>query len=220
MAKLLDMKQDEITKFEVFVTKLCDGNMKECKQNEQLTSQHIYSIIDQLVETSEELKQRGKCHNDVKPGNVLYVKEMKTNGDFEIKTKLADFGMCNQLGGTPGWSPPNFTHDRQPGVSDEYSFGLLVLYLLTEDDELFYTLRDNYTTSPPYPRWLVDFKDLPEIKIIRNMMDPTNRRSSKSDWAKLGSNVQMITRQRLSSLHIDSFYLTLQDGNTVQDKNE
>ena len=111
------MKQGENNKYEVFVTKLCDGNLRQCKMNEQLTSEHIYTIIDQLVDTLEELKKNDKCHNDVKPGNVLYVKELKSNGQFEIRTKLADFGMCNQLGGTPGWSPPNFTHERQPGHS-------------------------------------------------------------------------------------------------------
>ena len=148
------------------------------------------------------------------------MKVMKTNDDFEIRTKLADFGMCNQWGGTPGWSPLSFTHDRQPGVSDEYSFGLVALYLLTEDDELFYALRDNYTTSPPYPRWLLHFRDLPEIKIIRNMMDPNYRQSSKSEWAKLGPDIQMITRQRLKPFRIPRNYLKLQDGNTTHDKNK
>ena len=162
---------------------LCDGNLKQCKMNEQLTNVHIYSIIDQLVYTLDELKQRNKCHNDVKPGNILYVKERKNNGQFEIKTKMTDFGMCNQLGGTPGWSPPNFTHDREAGYSDEYSFGLIALYLLAEDDELFYVLRDNYIVSS-YKQWLIYFRNLPEIKIIRCMLDPENKQSSKLEWAR------------------------------------
>ena len=212
------MNPGDINKYEVFVTMLCDGNLKQCKMNEKLSNQQIYSIIDQLVDAQEELKQRGKCHNDVKPGNVLYVKEMKSDGHFEIKIKLADFGMCNQLGGTPGWSPPNFTHDRQPGHSDEYSFGLLALYLLAEDDELFYIIRDNYTTYMPYPKWLILFRDLPETKIIRCMLDQNSKQSVRPDWAKLGSNIQMITRRRLEPFHIPIICLTLQDGNTVEDK--
>ena len=199
---------------------LCDGNLKQCKINEQLTNEHIYSIIDQLVDTQEELKQKGKCHNDVKPGNVLYVKKIMTSRQFEIKTKMADFGMCNQLGGTPGWSPPNFTHDRLPGYSDEYSFGLLALYLLAEDDELFYVMRDNHTTSSSYPQWLRLFRDLPEIKSIRCMLDPNYKQSSKPDWTRLGSNIQLITRQRLMALGLPNNCLTLQYGNTVQDKNK
>ena len=43
LTTMLRMKQGEINQFEVFVTKLCDGNLKQCKMNEQ-----IYSIIDQL----------------------------------------------------------------------------------------------------------------------------------------------------------------------------
>ena len=43
LTTMLRIKQGEINQFEVFVTKLCDGNLKQCKMNEQ-----IYSIIDQL----------------------------------------------------------------------------------------------------------------------------------------------------------------------------
>ena len=213
------MKHGDINKYEVFVTMLCDGNLKQCKMNEQLTNEHIYSIIDQLVNTLDELKQKKKCHNDVKPGNVLYLKKMKNNKQFEIKTKLADFGMCNQLGGTPGWSPPNFTHERQPGYSDEYSFGLLCLYLLAEDDELFYVIRDNYIAAP-YQPWLDLFRDLPEVKIVLCMLDPDYTKSTKLAWRRLGSNIRTITRRRLAPLRIGSFYMTFQDGNTVQDKNK
>ena len=127
--------------------------------------------------------------------------------------------MCNQLGGTPGWSPPNFTHERKPGYSDEYSFGLLALYLLTEDEELFYVLRDNYIPLK-YEQRLVYFHHLPEIKIIRCMLDQNYKQSSKPDWARLGSNIQLITRQRLMPCQIPTFYLTLQNNTTVQDKNK
>ena len=219
LSKLLGMKPGEVNKYGVSVMELCDGNLRDCKRNEQLTSEHISSIIDQLVDTLEELKKYGKCHNDVKPGNVLYVKKARGNGEFKIRTKLADFGTCDKLGGTPGWSPPNFTHDRQPGYSDAYSFGLIALYLLTEDDELFYALRDNYIVTPE-KQWLHSFRRLPEVKIIRQMMDPNYKKSSKPDWARLGSNIQKITRQRLAPLRIDKFYLTLQDSNTGQEKNK
>ena len=157
----------------------------------------------------------------MKPGNVLYLKMMKNNSSqFEIKTKMADFGMCNQIGGTPGWSPPNFTYTRQPGHSDEYSFGLLALYLLAEDDELFYAMRDNRIESTNNPQWLLHFRALPEIQIIRRMLDTNYKQTSKPDWARLGSNIQRITIQRLISLGVPYDYLTLQDGNTVTDKNE
>ena len=158
-------------------------------------------------------------HNDVKPGNVLYEKTTTNNGQVNMHLKLADFGMCGRLGGTPGWSPPNFTHDRQPGHSDQYSFGLLALYLLAEDDDLFYVMRDNYIV-PPYKQWLNQFRDLPEIKIIRCMLDKNYTQSTKPVWTQLGSNIKRITRRRLAPLRIHSFYLTLQDDNTVQDKNK
>ena len=53
-----------------------------------------------------------------------------------------------------------------------------------------------------------------------SMKYPYYKQSSKLEWIKLGSNIQMITRRRLAPLRIQPFYLTLQDGNTVQDKNK
>ena len=196
-----------------------EGSLKDLKQKETLTSDILFSLIYQLLDMDELLKTKNMNHNDVKPGNVLYEKVTTNNGQVEIRLKLADFGMCGRLGGTPGWSPPDFTHDRQPG-SDEYSFGLVALFLLAEDDDLFYVLRDNYTTDLPHPQWLLDFRDLPEIKVIRNMMNSNHKQSSKPTWAVLRSKVQMLTRQRLAPFHIPFEYLTLQDGSTVQDKNE
>ena len=205
--------------FEVFVMPRMKGSLKELKKNETMTSGILFSMIDQLLEMNEVLKTKKMNHNDVKPGNVLYEKVTTNNGLVEIRLKLADFGMCGRLGGTPGWSPPDFTHDRQPG-SDEYSFGLVALFLLAEDDDLFYVLRDNYTTDIPHPQWLIRFRNLPEIKVIQNMMNPNYKQSSKPAWARLRSTVQMITRQRLAPFRIPNEYLTLQDGSTVQDKNE
>ena len=196
-----------------------EGSLKDLKQKETLTSDILFSLIYQLLDMDELLKTKNMNHNDVKPGNILYEKKKRQrNGQYKIRITLADFGMCGRFGGTPGWSPPNFTHDRQRG-SDEYSFGLCALYLLAEDDELFYVLRDNYI-SEQSPLWLVRFRDLPEIKIICMMLDPNNQQSSKSEWDKLRLNIQRITRQRLVNLGVPFNCLKLQNGNTTQDKNK
>ena len=110
------MKSGEIKKFEVFITPLMKGNLKDLKIKENLNNDQVCSIIIQLLDMLEVLKTNDKNHNDVKPGNILYEKKKRQrNGQFQIQVKLADFGMCDRFGGTPGWSPPNFTHDRQRG---------------------------------------------------------------------------------------------------------
>ena len=215
------MSKDETRQFEVFVTKLCDGNLKKCMK-EPLENHHRLSIINQLLDTVITLKRRNKQHNDVKPGNVLYEKK-RLDSAFEIKTKLADFGICNRSGGTPGWSPPNFTIRQKSG--DVYSVGLVILFVLCEDASLFYAIRDNFI-QPDKPNYrieeqvLIAFRKLPEIKLIRQMIHPVKTVSlneCKKQWQSLLKTLEIITRQRLIDLGIPAGYLKLQTG-TVDDR--
>ena len=149
----------------------------------------------------------------------------KTDGGFEIHLQLADFGMCNQLGGTPGWSPADFTNERQPGVSDLYSVGLVILFLLCEDDDLFYSVRDNFVetvNSGQTKRFVHDFRSLREIQLIRHMIHPVmGCRIKLDDCLNQWNTIQfdMITRQRLIGCGVNRAYLKLRNG-TVQQKNE
>ena len=223
LANMLGIEKNKTESYEVFVTKLCDGNLRECCKNETLNNGHRLSMIKQMIEMVKQLKASGKSHNDIKPGNVLYVKKPTTKG-FEIQLQLADFGICNQAGGTPGWSLPDFTNDRQPGDADLYSMGLVILYLLCEDEELFYAIRDNYvpflSTSQP---WLTKFRNSPALLLICQMIEPLPKSQCDLDnCAKQWQNmrIEVINRSQLiGCFQVPNQYLKLQFG-SVQQKQE
>ena len=120
------MRPTEIQKFEVFTTLLYDGYV--CDNLFLPDIDQLRCIIDQLLTGLKQLMHAGKCHNDLKPTNVLYKYQ---NNKYIIK--IGDFGQCGTQGGTPGWTAPVFIKDRQPGKEDIYSLGLVILRLLCAD---------------------------------------------------------------------------------------
>ena len=123
-----------------------------------------------MLEGLQELEKSKKCHNDLKPENVLYKFSDETyeNGDRKIVIKIGDFGTADRSGGTPGWTWPRFLSQRKPGRSDMYSTGLLILYVMCESRDLFYRLRDNYIQG--LQPCMDDFRKHPLIELVINMM--------------------------------------------------
>jgi len=129
---------------------------------------------------------------------------------WDVDIKIGDFGQCGKRGGTPGWTAPQFLAEREPGKGDMYSTGLMVLYLLVEDVDVFYCLRDNYIEDTSQT-WLANFRNMPEIEFVMKMISLKKQPTVaevKQDWIKLKSNVNLITRSRLSD--VPSNLLTLQ----------
>ena len=167
-------------KYDVFVFELCEGNISKknekdssqgkCSTKKEFTVTQAVDICKQLLEGLKQLEESGKCHNDLKPGNVLFktTNEKYDNGDAKIVIKISDFGTAGRSGGTPGWTWPRFISKREPGRSDMYSTGLLVLYVMCESRQLFYRLRDNYIYSSEL--WLERFRKDPLIELIVDMM--------------------------------------------------
>ena len=65
---MLDFENETVNKYDVFVTELCDGNLA-AKDNFSTTQRK--DICDQLIQGLTQLAKAGKCHNDIKPENVL-----------------------------------------------------------------------------------------------------------------------------------------------------
>ena len=162
------MTAGEVKKFEVFVTPLFDGFIGDTGFTPDLEERK--NIITQLLNGVQQLKDAKKCHNDLKPNNVLY---RKANNYFDrlavffglknsYSIRIADFGQCGGKGGTPGWTAPIFHKDRQSGKEDMYSVGWLILRLLCDDENLFFRLRDNFVPDTTKP-WMAKFRSLPEI---------------------------------------------------------
>lgn len=210
---MLGIEPDETVKYEVFVTKKCDGNLSDFKEL-KLAADHYDSMIKQLILLLKHLKSLNKTHYDIKPGNLLFVKMKKkskltktTTSLFDIHLKLADFGICNKSGGTPGWSLPDSTYDRVPGESDLFSVGLVILYLLCEDDELFYSIRETFTgpvvSTTDYAKLTKEFCRLPEINLISQMVGPVKKPSidwCEQQWESI--KIDLITRQRLLDIGV------------------
>ena len=204
----------EIKKFEVFTSSLYDGYI--CDSLFKPDINQIKDIIDQLFSGLGQIIRANKCHNDLKPTNILYRYRIQK---YEIK--IGDFGQCGTKGGTPGWTAPVFLEDRKPGKEDIYSLGLVILRLLCDNTNLFHCLRDNFVENTDMTeQWMIDFKDMTEIKFVLKMMDLDNQPTFdqiKNEWNqikssilksfKLKSGIQMIDGPRLLRLSVPLHYL-------------
>ena len=197
----------EIRKFEVYTTLLYDGHI--CDNAFTPDMNQIKDVIDQLFSGLQQLILADKCHNDLKPTNILY--RFQNN---KYTTKIGDFGQCGTQGGTPGWTAPVFLEERQTGKEDMYSIGLVILRLLCADQNLFYCLRDNFVENTDITQqWMVEFKNMDEIKLVTRMMNLENQPSFsdlENEWSRIKSGIRKIDLSRLSQFSVQNKYLQLQ----------
>ena len=117
--------------------------------------------------------------------------ETYENGDRKIVIKIGDFGTADRSGGTPGWTWPRFLSIREPGRSDMYSTGLLILYVMCDSRDLFYRLRDNYIEN--CESWLTEFRADPLIELVMDMMSlkPTVQECIDR-WEQISNDVRFL----------------------------
>ena len=199
LAELLGLKPGQIKQYDVFVTELLDGSLSEKDKNELKREIDVLlaeKMIQQLLDGLNKLEKSGKSHNDIKPTNILY-----SIAEDEIKLKISDFSQCQRSGGTPGWTFPLFQSERLPGQTDMYSMALVILYILCEDANTFYCLRDNFIENGN-ESWLKKFRMWPEIKMVMKMMNLSDQptiEECKEQWKDILSNedFEMITNERI-----------------------
>jgi serine/threonine-protein kinase len=132
----------------------------------------------------------GVLHRDVKPGNLLLVRE---GDDQPWALKIADFGLARigsrtitahglPIGTTKFMAPEQVIGDEPDPRTDVYALGMVAFYALT--GELPFTGRNASQTiahqvlSPaPPPSWLVDDLDpgVDTIVVTALRKDPDNR---------------------------------------------
>lgn len=203
------MSKGDVVNFDVYVTPLYDGNISDSGFKPDIGQ--TKSIIGHLLSALEQLTTAGKCHNDLKPTNIIYKYNKK-----KYTIRVSDFGQCGRRGGTPGWTAPIF-NDRRPGKEDMFSVGLIILQLLCADKNLFYCLRDNFVDDPNAD-WIQKFRNMIEINFVIQMVDLDNQpsvREIQTQWKKISAKIKMIDEQRLLTLGVPSEYLKTQYSHTT-----
>ena len=201
------VKPGEIEQFEVFVMPRMENNLTMV-QDKIVDLDNIKSLIVQLLQGLGQLTAKQMTHNDLKPANILINEidnspRMTSNMTEDYEIKIGDFGQAGKLGGTPGWTAPQFRSERVPGEADMYSVGMLMLYLLVDETDLFYCLRDNFVSDYDVNQpWMARFRNQPEIKFVMKMMDLVNQPTVadvEREWTKIEHSVDMISRARLTA---------------------
>ena len=213
LAGYLSFQIEKVKKYDVFVFELCHGNISKEGSNglagQKLELSQSISLCDQLLEGLTQLEKSNSCHNDLKPENILF--NYNQNGEYQIR--IGDFGQAGRTGGTPGWTWPKFLSERKPGKSDVYSVALLILYVMCDDREVFYRIRNNYVESRGQ-QWLTDVRNDAFFKLIIDMMKlKVTPQEAKQRWDQISDQVQIITKDYLWwSFGVDYHWLRVQDG--------
>ena len=207
--------------YDIFVFELCDGNIAKVKNGplwpilnengEQFTLSQRVEICSQLIEGLQQLEKNNKCHNDLKPENILY-KINDEDGDQKVSIKIGDFGTAERSGGTPGWTWPKFLSKREPGKSDMYSTGLLLLYVMCDSSQLFHLLRNNYITG--CQQWVGQFRKDPLIELVIDMMGLKKSVQECVDrWNEISDYMEILSISSLSfEYKIPPYCFDIQDG--------
>ena len=200
--------------YDVFVFEYCDGTLSDLKKTEsKLTLIQSKSICRQLLEGLQQVKNAGKCHNDLKPDNIFY-KVSEDKGENEYEIKIGDFGTADRSGGTPGWTWPRFIGARKPGLTDTYSVGLLLLYVMCNSRDVFYRLRDNYLDFDTCEVWLNEFREDPLIDLVLKMM--SGKRTVEQcleRWDQQSKDMEILSEDFLRDIcRVPRRWLEIQDN--------
>lgn len=140
------------------------------KSGRRFSEVEIKQIAESLLETLIYLHTQHPpvIHRDIKPSNVLLINR---SGNYVGQTYLVDFGAVQTAAfqnsdsftvvGTYGYMPPEQFSGRSTPVSDLYSLGATLIYLVTGQhpanlmtDDLQLEFGQSTTLSPELTRWL------------------------------------------------------------------
>ncbi|KAI5455923.1 kinase-like domain-containing protein [Mariannaea sp. PMI_226] len=86
-------------------------------------------ILIDVASALEYLNDKGIVHNDIKPSNILYKKEVGARLiDFGLASRTNDKTLC--LGGTPWYVAPEYMQRKRGPKSDMFGLGVTFLFLL------------------------------------------------------------------------------------------
>jgi serine/threonine protein kinase len=142
----------------------------QIKSGRTFSEIEIKQIAESLLETLIYLHGQHPpvIHRDIKPSNVLLTNR---SGNYVGQTYLVDFGSVQTVAsknsstftvvGTYGYMPPEQFSGRTTPVSDLYSLGVTLIYIITGQhpadlmtDDLQLEFEQSTTLSPELTRWL------------------------------------------------------------------
>lgn len=98
--------------------------------NEHNRKMVVTNVLKTLIDGLKFLHDNGIVHGDIKPENIIVVKNTFKFTDFGLSCKLP----CLHKGGTRGYVDPVLKEENLNPTSDIYSFGIMCYNLLTEQD--------------------------------------------------------------------------------------
>ena len=90
-----------------------------------------------------------------------------------------------------------------------YSIGLLMLYVMCDSDDLFYSIRHNIVeTGEP---WLLNFRETPVVKLVMQMMNlELTVKECFSRWERISEKVERLSKCYFASHGVDTTWLEFQ----------
>ena len=90
-----------------------------------------------------------------------------------------------------------------------YSTALLILYVICESDELFYSIRNSYVKLGQ--SWLSKFRDIPIIRLVIQMINlELSVEECLTMWSQISNKIERLSKSYLQSEGVDISWLELQ----------
>jgi serine/threonine-protein kinase len=181
-----------------------------CQKDRLLPLRNVLDIVGKTAEALDYAHTQGVIHRDVKPGNIMLLK----NGSV----KVTDFGIAKAVSsshtktgiilGTPNYMSPEQINGREiDGRSDIFSLGVVFFQLLTGRlpfggktlTELFYQITQAQHPSPRQinPKVIKPCEQLIDKALAK---DPDQRFQRAADFAKylrlLGDRIDRLNAKK------------------------
>jgi formylglycine-generating enzyme required for sulfatase activity len=114
---------------------LADYSLNSHLQNRVLSDQPLYQMVAQVAEALDYLHTNGLVHQDLKPGNVLWVKNVWKVSDFGTVRDLQarSYVQTVNLAGTPLYMSPEAFRGVVSPARDMWSLGVMSAIAATGD---------------------------------------------------------------------------------------
>ncbi|MDR9401931.1 MAG: bifunctional serine/threonine-protein kinase/formylglycine-generating enzyme family protein [Halothece sp. Uz-M2-17] len=119
--------------FLYLVTELADYSLEQCLRENQLSVSEVQEILKQITSGLDYLHRKHKqVHRDLKPGNILRVRDVWVISDFGLVRKLGTESYTQTVNpsGTVAYMPPEAFDGNISAGWDIWSLGIIIVAAL------------------------------------------------------------------------------------------